>query len=186
MNSFEEYIKKNKTSFNDKEVVDKEKLWINIASKLDTDTPKIIRVWSKSYFKIAASIALLVGLSFLLITLTYDIITFTYDSNSQDSIAVKELQDIDIHYKNLVSSQIKLIKNHSKLSEPDKIEFLSFIEELDIEYDALKLEMKKNLDNELVLEAIILNYKKRIELIENLLRQINENKKKQEDNVYVL
>jgi len=37
--------------------------------------------------------------------------------------------------------------------------------------------MNKNLDSELILEAIVSNYKKRIELIENLLQRINSSKK---------
>ena len=55
------------------------------------------------------------------------------------------------------------------------------MDELDAEYEVLKKEMQKNLDNEQVLEAIVGNYKKRIELIENLLHQLNESKKPDED-----
>jgi len=46
--------------------------------------------------------------------------------------------------------------------------------------------MRNNLDNERVLEAIVANYKKRIELIENLLQQINDAKKTSEDYGYTL
>ena len=60
------------------------------------------------------------------------------------------------------------------------------MDDLDREYDELKVEMRNNLDNELLLEAIIANYKKRIELIENLLRQLNESKIKEEDYGYTL
>ena len=60
------------------------------------------------------------------------------------------------------------------------------MDELDDEYAILKLEMKKNIDNERVLEAIIGNYKKRIELIEKLLKQINDSKKTIEEYGYTL
>ena len=50
----------------------------------------------------------------------------------------------------------------------------------------LKLEMRDNLDNERVLEAIVNNYKKRIELIENLLKQINASKKEIDYEGYTL
>ena len=49
-----------------------------------------------------------------------------------------------------------------------------------------KQELQENLDAELVLEAIVINYKKRIELIENLLNQINSSKKMESDDVYML
>ena len=60
------------------------------------------------------------------------------------------------------------------------------MDELDEEYKQLKLEMQHNLDNELVLEAIVNNYKKRIELIENLLKQINASKKEMDYEGYIL
>ena len=81
---------------------------------------------------------------------------------------------------------MQLVKNHPKLSADDKEEFLSFMDELDREYQQLKLEMRNNLDNERVLEAIVANYKKRIELIENLLRQINASKKEMDYEGYIL
>ena len=46
--------------------------------------------------------------------------------------------------------------------------------------------MKKNLNNEYILEAIVNNYKKRIELIENLLDQINDSKKSNDNEGYIL
>ena len=61
-----------------------------------------------------------------------------------------------------------------------------FINELDEEYEMLKLELGQNLDNQLVLEAIIGNYKKRIELIENLLHQINNSKQTTSKDEYIL
>jgi hypothetical protein len=60
------------------------------------------------------------------------------------------------------------------------------MDELDVEYNILKKELNKNIDNERVLEAIVINYKKRIELIENLLKQINSSKKTSDKDVYIL
>ena len=101
-------------------------------------------------------------------------------------MANQELQEIDMHYQGLVSYQVKLVKNNTQLSSVDKEEFLLFINELDEEYEMLKLELGQNLDNQLVLEAIIGNYKKRIELIENLLHQINNSKQTTSKDEYIL
>ena len=68
----------------------------------------------------------------------------------------------------------------------DKAEFLSFMDELDAEYEVLREEMRNNLDNERVLEAIVANYKKRIELIENLLQQLNDAKQPDDEYGYTL
>ena len=107
-------------------------------------------------------------------------------ASNEDRYASQELRDIDMHYKGLVSYQVQLIQKNEHLSESDKTEFLSFIDELDKEYEVLRLEMHNNLDNQLVLEAIVSNYRKRIELIENLLRQLNESKLKDDEYGYTL
>lgn len=181
MDNFEKYIQENKEAFNVHKV-DRDKLWKGIADQLDEkEVPKVISLWKSGKLRIAASIVLLVGLSLL---------TFLFVGNpsaqEMEGYASEELFEIDLHYKNLVFQQVQLVKNHPKLSAADKEEFLSFMDELDREYEQLKQEMKYNLDNELVLEAIVNNYKKRIELIENLLKQINASKNEMDYEGYIL
>jgi len=60
------------------------------------------------------------------------------------------------------------------------------MDELDEEYSELLIDLGDNLDNERVLAAIVDNYRKRIELIENLLKQINDSKEISDENTYVL
>ncbi|MEX0313519.1 MAG: hypothetical protein AB3N18_05035 [Allomuricauda sp.] len=181
MDNFEKYIKENKQAF-DVHKMDKDKLWGNIAAQLDEEEKgKVIPLWRSYKLRVAASIVLLIGLSimgFLLLT--------EPASPSMESYATEELFEIDLHYKNLVFQQVQLVINHPKLTSEDKEEFLSFMDELDEEYEQLKLEMQNNLDNELILEAIVNNYKKRIELIENLLKQINASKNEMDYEGYIL
>lgn len=177
MDDFEKHIRDNKQLF-DGHKADKAKLWANITSRLDE--PKPIPLWRSPLFRIAAGILLVFGLFYVANS------TFREGFVEQNNVVNQELQDIDMHYQNLVSYQVQLIKDHPKLSDEDKKEFLSFMDELDAEYESLKLEMGKNLDNELVLEAIIGNYKKRIELIENLLHQIKDSKKINDEQGYIL
>ncbi|WP_190810766.1 hypothetical protein [Flagellimonas sp. S3867] len=179
MDNFEKHIKENKQAF-DVHKVDKDKLWGNITEQLDTEEKvKVIPLWKSHKLRIAASIVLLIGLSvFVMINNSV--------SNTMDGYANEELFEIDHHYKNLVFQQVQLVKNHPSLANEDKEEFLSFMDELDEEYEQLKLEMQNNLDNELILEAIVNNYKKRIELIENLLKQINASKNEMDYEGYIL
>ena len=179
MDEFEKHIRKNKSLFDDHRA-DKAKIWDVISKELNEVEPKVIPIWKSNKMRIAASILIIVGL--------FSIFNFGIFNvnNSSASSENQELQEIDMHYKGLVAFQVQLIEQNSKLSNIDKIDFLSFINELDKEYEDLKLELNKNLDNELVLEAIIKNYKKRIELIENLLAQINNSKKIESDETYIL
>jgi len=179
MDNFEKHIRENADQF-DTQKADRAKMWANIATEIQKPEPKIIPLWKRAPFRIAASILLIFGIaSFIGLSI--------YQSTAPETQYVsKELLDIDQHYQGLVSYQVELVKNSPHLSSMDKEEFLSFMDELDVEYETLREEMRTHLDNERVLEAIVANYKKRIELIEKLLQQINDAKKSDDDYGYTL
>ncbi len=181
MDNFEKHIREHKAEFDDHKA-DKAKMWAAIAGELKTEEPKVVPLWRSSVFKMVASLLLLFGItSFIALTILKS------EGDMQTQFASKELLDIDMHYKGLVSYQVQLVKDNPNLSEEDKTEFLSFMDELDTEYEKLRLEMHNDLDNERVLEAIVSNYKQRIELIEQLLKQINDSKiEEDEDYGYTL
>ncbi len=182
MDNFEKYIHDNQDFFNTKKA-DKNKMWDAISKELDAAEPtKVIPLWKSTGFKIAASIIIILGL----LTIAGPVLLKSNTDTLETSYVTKEVLDIEMHYKSIVEHQVKLVQDHPALSTEDKKEFLSFMDDLDHEYDGLKIEMKKNLDNERVLEALIGNYKKRIELIENLLKQINSSKKINDDYGYTL
>lgn len=176
MDNFEKHIRKNKQLFNEY-TPDKAKMWAAISNELNEEKSKVIPLWKTTKFRVAASIVLIIGI-FSIIGLNFN--------NPNNNVANQELQEIDMHYQGLVAFQVKLVENNANLSSADKEDFLSFINELDEEYEGLKLELGENLDNERVLEAIISNYKKRIELIENLLIQINSSKITTTKDEYIL
>ncbi|SDL29390.1 hypothetical protein [Kriegella aquimaris] len=180
MDDFEKHIRDNKVAF-DEHKVDRARLWANITSKLDDNTVKVVPLWKSPLLRIVATVVILLGIGAFI-----GLSIFGGNYNTEDRFASQELMDIDMHYRNLVSHQVQLLQNNPKLSDSEKEEFLSFMDELDEEYDVLRLDMQENLDNELVLEAIITNYKKRIELIENLLKQINNSKLKDDNYGYTL
>ncbi|MBR9854629.1 MAG: hypothetical protein GYB37_08640 [Algicola sp.] len=178
MDNFEKHIRSNAGQFNGHKA-DRAKIWAKIAADLNREEPKVIPLWRRPIFRIAASVLLLVGVTAFLGS--------TWIGMGENTQYVsEELMEIDMYYKDLVSYQVQLVEKNPSLSKEDKTEFLSFMDELDAEYDVLKQEMQKNLDNERVLEAIVGNYKKRIELIENLLRQLNDSKKLEDDYEYTL
>ncbi|WP_025740038.1 hypothetical protein [Aquimarina pacifica] len=180
MDNFEKYIQKNKDQF-DEHKVDHLKIWNQIETELET--PKTISLFRKfSIVKVAATLLILIG-AFSIVRF-YKISEINF--NSEKMIVNQELRDIDVYYKNLVSFQVQLVQKNTKLLPEEKKEFLSFMDELDEEYNTLKKEMTQNLNNEYILEAIINNYKKRIELIENLLKQINTPQNSNDNEGYIL
>mgnify|MGYP003635710581 CR=1 FL=1 len=179
MTDFEKHIRENKLLF-DEHKADRSKLWANIEKELIPEQPsKVIRFWRSPFLKIAASIFIALGI--------YTVVDFFANQNNpQQTVANYELQEIDMHYSNLVQHQVELVQQSTKLSQEEKDEFLSFMDDLDEEYAQLKIEMGKNLANEQILEAIVNNYKKRIELMENLLDRINNSKNIDDESGYIL
>lgn len=180
MDNFEKHIRENTAEF-DEHKADRSKMWAKISQELEVEKPKVIPLWKSPMLRIAATILILVGIAGFI-----GLKVLGSSASAETQYASKELLDIDIYYKGLVSYQVQLVQNHPELSDEDKTEFLSFMDELDAEYKQLRIEMNNNLDNERVLEAIVSNYKQRIELIEKLLKQINDSKQTDDNYGYTL
>ena len=171
MDGFEKHIRNNRDQF-DEHKADREKMWKHIQAGLEEkkagDMPKIIPLWKRGWFMVAASIAIVVGLG----------ITLLFNQPSPTQLAeTTELLEIDLYYENIVAQQVKMVNDSEELSKEEKAEFLQFMDELDEEYKLLKGELNKGLDNEQVLEAIVIHYQKRIDVIQSLLTRINQSKK---------
>ncbi|MEM8509656.1 MAG: hypothetical protein AAF717_17625 [Bacteroidota bacterium] len=181
MDNFEKHIQENAAQF-DTQKADRAKLWANISAALSEEhaAPKVIPLWKRPMLRIAASVILLLGIA------GFIGLTVVGGGNTETQYVSKELLDIDQHYQGLVAYQVRLVQNNPNLTPADKAEFLSFMDDLDAEYEVLRKEMRNNLDNARVLEAIVANYKKRIELIENLLQQLNDAKQPDDEYGYTL
>ena len=175
MDGFEKHIRNNREAFN-KHKADRDKMWKHIRAGIDQKderaAPKVIPLWKRGWFMAAASIVVVVGLGITLL------------SNQPESAQLAdstELLEIDLYYETIVAQQVKMVYDSPELNEDEKAEFLQFMDELDEEYVLLKTELNKGLDDEQVLEAIIIHYQKRIDIIQSLLTRINQSKKESND-----
>ena len=131
MDNFEKHLRENAAEF-DEHKADRAKMWANIAAELKVEEPKVISLWKSPILKIVASVVLLIGIAGVI-----GLSVFESGADIETQYASKELLDIDMHYTSLVSYQVQLVKDHPKLSEEDKTEFLSFMDELDAEYEEM-------------------------------------------------
>lgn len=174
------YATKNQGEFDDFDLdeVDKLRLWNDIVLELPNNSKKVIPLWKKPAFKVAASIILLLGCTLLFF--------ISGNVNTEHQMANQELYEIDNHYKLLVNNQIDLIKSNKHLSKEDQDDFLSLIDDLDNEYKVLKEELKLGINNEKIIEAIINNYRKKLKLMEDLLKRSYPIKTNFEDEAIIL
>jgi len=180
MDELKKYTIKNQGKFDDYDLdeVDKLRLWSGVVSELPEKPKKVIPLWKKPAFRVAASVVLLLG---------FTLFFFMFGNvNTEQQIANQELYEIDNHYKLLVNNQIDLIKNNTNLSKADQDDFLSLIDDLDNEYEKLKEELKLGINNKKIIEAIISNYRKKIQLMEDLLQRTYPIKPDFEDEAIIL
>ncbi len=165
MDKLKSYTSKHKGEFDDFDLdeVDKLRLWGDIVTELPEAPVKVIPLWKRTGFRVAASIVLLIGCTFFFLLFG--------GQDVEQQIVNQELYDIDNHYQLLVNNQVELIKNNLNLSKEDQDDFLSLIDDLDEEYLKLKDELKLGINNERIIEAIISNYRKKIKLMEDLLER---------------
>ncbi len=163
----EKYVKEHREAFDDfkPNKADMLNLWDKIENELPEPAKPVIPLWRKTVFRVAASVVLFFGFA-----LMYFIVLNS--GNTEHQIVNQELYEIDNHYKILVNNQIELIKNSKSLSKADQDDFLLLIEDLDKECENLKNELKEGINNQRIIEAIIANYRKKLELMENLLERI--------------
>lgn len=159
------YIQSHRNEFDDHSIdeVDKLKLWGKISEELPVVPKKVIPLWKKASFRVAAAVVLLFGCMFAYFG--------TDQTDGEYDMVSEEFRQIDTHYKSLVENQIQLVKSSTNLSEAAQKEFLSYIDELDQEYLNLKKELRQGVNNQIIIEAIINNYRKKIQLMEDLLRR---------------
>ncbi len=168
MDKLKQFVTEHKAEFDDYSLGKDNKmdLWDKISADLSVvESPKVIPLWRKFGFRVAASVLLFMGLAF-----SFFVLNKPLDENQ---IVNQELFEIDSHYKLLVNNQIKMIQNNANLSEKEKEDFLMIIDDLDEEYTHLKEDLKEDVNNQKIIEAIISNYRKKIQLMENLLKKSN-------------
>lgn len=175
MDGFEKHIRNNREQF-DGHRADRDKMWKHIQAGLDDKPrkePRVIPLWKRGWFMVAASIAIVVGIGLTLLT--------SNASNNAEMADRTELLEIDVHYENLVAQQVRLLQDSPALTDEEKEEFLHFMIEMDEEYKDLRNELANEIDNEKILGAIVLHYQKRIEIIQALLNRINDSKNTQNE-----
>jgi len=156
MDDFEIYIQSNKEKFRE-QPLNKALLWKKIEQELDVEAkPKLFRL--NSFLKIAATITLFFGFGLL----AY----FAGTQQASNSKYTNEIIEIKSHYNQLINLKLVQIENTHPLTESEKNTFLQIIEDLDKEANELHYDLQQNINNEVVIEAIVQNYKQRLQLLD--------------------
>lgn len=164
----EDFVRNNKESFDIFEP--KPELWTGIEKKVAHK--KAIR-W-RLYFSRAAAVAAIFVASFLVQHYWFGGKTKPAKSISNVEINIPELKEAEIYYSGMINEKMKEVKPFLKEHPSMARELDTDFYELDSVYYSLKNDLKDNVANHEVIEAMIQNYRMKISILEDMLRFLEE------------
>jgi len=160
---------------------DLEGLWGNIKTQLDKQEKKIGVFNSKLWMKIAASVTLLLTIGW--ITASY----MNSNNNTQELYALHdispELAETEYYYANQISEKLELIQTSNAGVDHLVKDNLSL---LDSAYLELQQDFKDNADSEEVIDAMIENYRIKLQVLEKILNEIRTKEQKEDSNEIII
>ena len=164
----EKFVNENRHEFDRLEPSDR--IWEAISGQLN-EAPKY-KKGKFAWMKIAAVLVLALAIP----TIVYQV-KFSEQKQSAKAVQVdpevQELIEAEAFYAQEVSGKLAEIQKCYKVHPELKIEIEGDLNELESMYISLKSDLKENISNKEVIEAMIENNRNRMKLVDDVLEQIN-------------
>ncbi|TAL80434.1 MAG: hypothetical protein EPN88_01230 [Bacteroidetes bacterium] len=170
MDKLEEHIRKNRDDLD--RYNPSTRIWKRIKRKLITDKSQV-----KRWISIAAMIIVVLGSAMVLLRQRnkWPVTSSEVRDNSGQIPVNPQLKETEIYYNNLVNSLYReatpLLTSHPEVRK----ELTADISQLDRICSDIKKDLKDNVANQEVVEALIQNYRIKIRLLEDMLTILKEN-----------
>ena len=175
MDRLEEYIKKNRDSLDIREP--SPEVWDRIGKDLNYFR-RPVRRW----LSVAASVIVITGLSLIFYQLGRNSVNSRMKSADGNLTSGQQLIEAEAYYTSQINS-LYLEAEPLLAANPDlKDELNSDIAQIDSIYIDLRKDLKDNIANQEVVEALIMNYTIKIRILEDMLAILRENKNNGEKN----
>lgn len=161
----EEFVRNNRQGFDQLEP--SQKVWENISAASKKTKTRRLNVY---LLRVAAVFIVVVVTSVMLYKST--ILSPGY-SEIIDDPEMRELMEAETFYAQQVSGKLKEIRKCYITFPELKVEIESDLTELEFMYNELKNDLRENISNKAVIEAMIDNNRKRLKLVDEVLDQIN-------------
>jgi hypothetical protein len=172
--SMKDFIQQNKDSFDSFEP--SENLW----EKIEQKSVKPIRMVSLSSVLRVAAVAVIlmgVGLFFLLQETEQPIAEVEAPVEEEQVVPLSlanmssEMAEVEVYYTTQISERMKELDQYEV--DPDMLLEIEFLQN---DYEELKKELGQGADRAKIVEAMIENYRLRIEILELILNELKEHK----------
>lgn len=173
----EEYIRMNREEF--EIYTPGENVWEGIRK------PAVVIPERKKYLKIAYRIAAVI----IIFIASYAFHEYRdyrsemklADENESIYRQIPDLRETEFYYNNLVDLKLEELKPFFRQVPGLESEIKYDLSELDSIYASLKNDLKDNIANDQVLEAMIQNYRLKLEILEDLLSEVKHEKSKNDE-----
>lgn len=182
--SWESFIRNNKDDFNTKDPGD---LWVGIEASLPAEkkNPKLIPIYQ--VYKYAALFIIALGFGYLAMYLhftTPDPVSASKpiqveSQDQQEPEYVAELAEVEDYYAAEIDNKLNQLKEFE--DQEEIIEELNLLQE---EFEELKTEMGDQINDERIVQAMIQNYRLRLELLKEILEELHPDASKQKIRTY--
>ncbi len=164
----EKFVNENRHEFDQMEPSDKS--WEAISQRLNPHSGKKVRKFG--WMKIAAAVTLMALLPATV---------YFFSTSGQKQLVraiqvdpeIRELMEAEAFYAQEVSGKLAEIQKCYKVYPELKSEIEGDLNELEAMYISLKKDLRENVSNKEVIEAMIENNRYRMKLVEDVLEQIN-------------
>jgi hypothetical protein len=172
MKKLENFIKNNKSAFDDQELPFGHEA--RFLKKLEKKkSPLGLKIW----YGVAASFIFLAMLSFFAkdMILRNDTLSGKTEVVSLSDVSPR-YQEVEKFYQEGVDEKIAEIDElNCKVDNEQKVMIDKELKQLDISYRNLQAELKTNMNDERIINAMITNYQNRIRFLEQVIYQIKRN-----------
>jgi len=164
----EKFVNENRHEFDQLEPSDR--MWEAISGQLNEEPKR--KIGKFSWMKIAAVLILALAIP----TVIYQV-KFSEQKQAAKAVhvdpEVQELIEAEAFYAQEVSGKLAEIQKCYKVYPELKMEIEGDLNELESMYLSLKSDLKENISNKEVIEAMIENNRNRMKLVDDVLEQIN-------------
>jgi hypothetical protein len=176
----EQFISENRDSFDSFDGKEAQKIWEKIHKDQRPESGR--KVFMK-YFSRAAAVLLIFVMSYLV----HDIIYRNREARLADRKLkdiyeqLPELKEAENYYGRLVSGKLKEIQPFLSANPEIGADVHRDLIELDSVYNTLKSDLKDNIANDQIIEAMIQNYRLKLRILEDLQAEIKLEKNKENE-----
>jgi hypothetical protein len=169
MDKLEEHIRKNREDLD--RYSPPKGIWRNIRRKLKKE-----KSLSRQWLSIAAMIVVILGTAVIFFRPEYRWSSSERQKNIDDITGITpQLKETETYYNNLINSLYTEAKPLLTNNPEIKKELNNDLSQLDSICTDLKKDLKDNIANQDVVEALIQNYRIKIRILEDMLRILKEN-----------